>query len=106
MTKVYLELNKKELEKSMPQANKTAIESDKNDSNKKTKLLYDELAWVNPEYEFDEGEIHLWGDLVFEGKDLGYLDIQFKPEQDLIVDIIETYVKQLNKVKTLIEATK
>ena len=104
-TEIYFHIDKKILKATEARANKASIEDDPNDEKSKMQLLY-EMDWVDMETEYDDGKIHIYGRANFEGKDLGFLDITFKPDQELIVKIIETYVKQLNKVKTLIEATK
>jgi len=105
MTGIYFNMKKKSFEATKSKANKNAIESDPNNEDTKNELLY-EMDLIDMETEFDNGNIHVHGNAVFEGKDMGFFELTFKPDQELIVDIIETYVKQLNKVKTLIEATK
>jgi hypothetical protein len=105
MTNIYFNIQKKAFETTKAKANKNAIKSDPNDEKTKNELLY-EMDLTGIETEFDDGNIHVRGNAVFEGKDMGFFELTFKPDQELIVDIIETYVKQLNKVKTLIEATK
>jgi hypothetical protein len=105
MSEIYLNLNKKELKETERLANQEAIDSDPNDEDKKGELLY-ELEWPSVESEFDDGNIHLYGNAVFKGKDIGYLDITFKLDHDLVIEIIEAYTKKLNKVKAMLESTK
>jgi len=103
--KIWFDINKKEFELTKKKATSDSILSDPNNEDCKNKYLY-QMEMKEDNVEFDDGRICLCGNAIFEGKEIGFLDISFKPDQELIVSIIETYVKQLNKVKTLIEATK
>ena len=103
---IYFNIDKKIFEAAKLKANKRSIESDPNNEDSKNEYLFEMDFDKAVETEFDEGLISIHGRVYFEGKDLGFLNVSFKPDQELIVSIIETYVKQLNKVKTLLEATK
>lgn len=60
------------------------------------------------EMRFDKTEeaIQLDGDLVCAGEDLGYVNLSLRLDLDLVLDIIETYMKKMGKLKTVLEATK
>ena len=109
MTKIYLKLNKKTLKDSEKEAAENGRANDPNDEDAKkgNQLLYEDMRLDgNQNIEYDEGEIHLYGDLMQGSKDFGFIDISFRPDAELVADLIETYVKQLNKVRTMLECSK
>jgi hypothetical protein len=109
MTHIYLKLNNKTLTDSEKEAAENGKANDPNDEDAKKgmHLLYEDMRLDgNQNIEYDDGEIHLYGDLMQGSKDFGFIDISFRPDAELVANIIESYVKQLNKVRTMLEATK
>jgi hypothetical protein len=90
------------------EANKRAIDSDPNDDCTQNELLYGECNLVNESIELDGEDFHICGRLFSsdDSKDMGFIDIRITPNFDLIVDLIEKYVKKLNKVKNVLESVK
>ena len=107
-SKIYLDLNKKAFKETEKEAIASAKANDPNNEECQNglKLLYENMTLRDENIEYEDGEIHLSGQLQQDEKDLGFIDISFRPDADLVASIIETYVKQLNKVKTILEATK
>ena len=108
MTEIYLDIDKKVLDDSEKEAIAFAMASDPNDeyAQEGNRLLYDHMNLDEDNIEYEEGIIKVYGRLMQDGKDFGFIDIKIKPDADLVAAIIETYVKKLNKVKTMLEATK
>ena len=106
--KVYLNLNKKILAKTSKKANEDAIKEYSSDENKENILLYEDVKLENITIEFkkDEGKLFLCGEMEFNGEDFGWMDVDIPIEQELVIEIIEFYMKKLGKLKTVMEALK
>jgi len=105
MDTAYLDIDKEAFDKTKAGAEKagtSAVGSDKS-------FLYEQLDWAldKDACEFTEsGELYLFGDISEGTKRLGCLSCTIKLDFDLVTGIIEHYVKKVNKVKTILEATK
>jgi hypothetical protein len=104
MADVFLSLVLKELERTK----KEALERFKAETGaeKSEELQYPELKWEIDEMTFDEntGEVYICGNL--ESGKLGYLAITCNMDMDTVIGIISMYTKKMNKLKTVLEATK
>lgn len=85
-------------------------ESDFEKNKKEAKQLADKdgmddtLSFVgildSDELQFDDGEIVLSGTM----PNLGYISVTMKLDLDVVTDIIEYYIKKVNRVKTVLQA--
>ena len=94
---VYIHLNGEEFEKRKTDANKKSREDD----SKSKDYNFNEMPLEKDEILFENGKIYLSGN-----NDLGYFSIESKLDLDVVVQIIEFYMKKLGKLKTVLEATK
>lgn len=104
---MYLSLNRKEVEDSLEDATKRAIERDGEDG--ETDALYEDVEFRDAEsagFNSDIELIEFSGNMFFEGKDLGYISGSIPLDFEDIIAIIEVYRKKLGKLKTVLEATK
>ena len=108
---VYFELNVKELEKLKEKSISEADENcDKGDEGKRMLFNNLELDSQPSERYFDEKK----GKLIFSGSlkdkdldaNLGYLSFELDMNADTLLEIIQTYMKRLGKIKTVLEAVK
>ncbi|MCK9429476.1 MAG: hypothetical protein M0R17_05690 [Candidatus Omnitrophica bacterium] len=108
MVEFYLNLNKEALKRTEKEATDESINELGEDDGKK-ELVYNNLRLEIGEMYFDEEKerLVLNGD-IFDGKeDLGYISSYDLPiDLDLVVDLVQMYIKKLNKLKTVLEATK
>lgn len=104
---IYLELNSKEIKA----VEKQAIERYQEAMGKDEPRARGELSFESTDLEVDElyyenGKLTINGNLWCDGRVLGYTGISLPLDRVVVLDIIEHYMKQLGKVKTLLEATK
>ncbi|MBU1082696.1 MAG: hypothetical protein KKB59_19580 [Spirochaetes bacterium] len=97
MTEIYIHINGEEFEKSKSEANESSKE---NDSESKD-YQYDWKALEVQKLGFNNGRLEFAG-----SNDLGYFSINIDLELDTVIHIIESYMKKLGKLKTVLEATK
>jgi len=104
---IYLDLIKKEVEDSLVNANKRAIERD-GEEGKNNALYADAEFKSDGDCGFVESTetIGFSGNLYYEGKNLGYMSMSLPLDFEDIISIIEVYRKKLGKLKTVLEATK
>jgi len=105
MTEVYIVFNKKNFEDTKESAFERSVDdSGEEDAGYK----YENITLTSEEYNTEEGIISLNGTMIDgnSGKDLGYFSIDFTPDLDTIIDLIQIYMKKLGKLKTVLEATK
>jgi len=105
MDTAYLDIDEEVFEKTKAGAKKAGMNAIGNDK----ELIYEQLDWAidKGSCEFTEnGELYLCGDIIEDKERLGFLSCTVKLDFDLVTDIIEHYVKKVNKVKTILEATK
>lgn len=104
---LYLTLNKKGLSKTKVEANKDAI-AEFGDEDGENELRYADSNINSEEVYFDKSSktLELCGNFVSRGEDLGYLSLSIPLGNDTIIEIIEHRMKQLGKLKTVMEALK
>jgi hypothetical protein len=72
--------------------------------------LYDGMDFTaNGMLEYNESNdtIDLSGDVIrADGENFGYMNISVKLDLDLVLAILQAYMKKFNKLKTVLEATK
>lgn len=105
MTEIYLVFNKKNLEETKQSAFDRSVEdSGEEDAGYK----YENITLTAEEYNTEEGIISLNGTMIDgnSGRDLGYISLDFTPNLDTIIELIQIYMKKLGKLKTVLEATK
>jgi len=102
---IYLNLDIKTFEATKEEAKKRDIESSGEDAEG---YLYPDISLVIDNIELEDETIAFSGKMIDtdSGKDFGYASIKFTPELDLIIDLIQIYMKKLGKLKTILEATK
>ncbi len=101
----YLTLRKDTLKKTEKQANEDAI-SEYGKEEGKDELRYEDIDFKADEVYFEEGELHVSGELFCAGEKFGYLSQEIPLGNDTIIEIIEYYVDKLKKIKEVISATK
>jgi len=105
---VYLIIKEPIFEKQKAEARKAAKSVDEGFA-KDGSLLWEALPLVdeksNTGYEIDEGDntLNVWGDF---SNGLGFVSLTLSLDIDLVTDIIQLYVKKMNKIKAMLEATK
>ena len=108
---MYISLDKKNFEKY-----KTKFEEESDELNNYTIShlghFNDKQIQFKPydysiQFDFDEETITLGGDITLDGKEyIGYTSITMKIDIDIMSEIVNKYIKKLNKLKTVLEATK
>ncbi len=97
------------LEKTKEQAKKDSIELF-GDGSGKEYLRYQDLNVIPSseiEYDKDSDKISLSGDITdSDGNNFGTMDIGIPLNLDVVLGILEVYIKKFNKLKTVLEATK
>jgi len=103
MTELYLKISKSGLEKFKKQAEEDAKANEDNDG-----YLFESVKWSvdNFEFEKDSETINIYGDLLVDGENFGYLSAELKIDSDMAIEIIECYMKKLGRLKTILEAAK
>ena len=105
---IYLNLEKDSLKETEKAANERSINSDINNESTKNELMYANCVLEEDSVELDGEEFHIYGTIVSSDdlRDLGFIELTFKPDLELVVSLIEKYVKKLNKIKSVLEAVK
>lgn len=110
MTDFYLELKKDGLKKTEKEATNNAIETYGDDGEEsKNALNYPDCRLDISEFYFDEkSERLVLNGMIYQGKEeLAYISSFDLPVGlDMVVDLVQTYMKKLGKLKTVLEATK
>lgn len=107
MTKIYFEIKESEFNKVNGRLRQQSIDIDPNDKDRKEMLLLDSSFEEDEIYlEDNEDIIYLNGILNVFGIELGYISLEIPLNQELAIDIVDRYVKKLQKLKTVLEATK
>jgi len=99
MSEVYLSINLNEFNKTLEEAKEQAIAD-----GGENQATWNDLRWSIDENSTeieDDGKIYLSGDI----EKLGYLSVNFALDIGDIADLIEVYIKKLNRLKTVLEAT-
>ncbi len=103
----YLVIKEPILNKLKAKARKEAINTDE-DYEKDGSLLFEQITLKNDigeDYEVDEdtNALRVWGN--FENG-LGFISIDIPIDTELMTQLIQMYVKKMNKIKTILEAAK
>ena len=100
----YLTLSKEGLKETSEEASEEAIVNmgEKGEDH----LDYPGLNWGTEELYFEDGELMISGELFYKGKELGYLSPTIPLGNETIIEIIDYYMKKMEKVKAVLEATK
>lgn len=99
MSEVYLSINLNEFNKTLEEAKEQAIAD-----GGENQATWNDLKWSIDENSTeieDDGKIYLSGNI----EKLGYLSVNFALDISDIADLIEVYIKKLNRLKTVLEAT-
>jgi len=105
---VYLIIKEPAFLKQKEVARKAAVQIDEEFA-KDGSLLWENISLVdehsNTGYELDENKntLNVWGDF---SNGLGFVSLTLSLDIDLVIDIIQLYVKKMNKIKAMLEATK
>ena len=106
---VYLVIKEPMFNKLKDKARKVAIEATE-EYEKEGALVWEELVMQNApqessNYELDEdsNSLRVWGDF---SNGLGFISLDIPLDFDMVTDIIQMYVKKINKVRTVLEAIK
>lgn len=100
----FLTLSKSGINETMKEANKEAIaEFGKEEG--KDELYYPDCIWEVDELYFDEDdqEIVLNGEIFCKGEKLGYLSPSIKISDSTVVEIIDYYMKKLDKLRAVLK---
>lgn len=98
MEEVYLNIDSKGFEKTKEAALKRAKESCGDEG---SFYEYPNLKWGVDSIEFDNGALSVDG-----STEIGYIGVKLNLDIDIVIKIIEFYMKKLGKLKTVLEATK
>ena len=106
MTEVYLTIDKETFELTKEEAKKRYLED--NDDIENIHFKYGDCSITDESIDYKDGQFEVYGDLIdnLSGKNLGYISLTLRPDMDLVIDLIEYYMKKLGKLKTVLEATK
>jgi len=96
MNNLYLHINKEHLDKTKEEANKRSKESDETSKD----YLWDDLNFKVEDMELDKGSLCVSGET-----DLGYISLDFDLDLDVAIDVINFYMKKLEKLKLVLEST-
>jgi len=106
MSDVDLTLNIKEFESEKKAAQKDANERYHSEEPNKY-YSWEDCKLINTEESIEDNEIKISGTMVSSsGKELGYIYVQTVLDLDKLVEIFQSYIKKLNKVKTVMESVK
>ena len=108
-SEVYLTLSKEGIESTKAKAIKDAEETyGKNTPEGKDTLNYEDVIWNIDEIYFDRDSesISANGKFSSYGKELGYLSHTIHISSEMLIEIIEHYMKKMGKLKTVMEALK
>ncbi len=103
---VYLTINELVLEKIKKEAKEESI-ANQGKIDGENSLYFGSLPWTLDDVALEDGTLRLGGNIKVDslGEDLGYISISAQLDLELIAEIVEYYVKKLNRLKTVLEAT-
>jgi len=106
MVLMYLNINEIVFDKYKKEAKEKAIEFD-GDKNVK-EFLFDDLEYKIEEIYFEEKEenIYISGTMLLGEISLGYISFNIDVPLGVTSDLLQLYVKKVNKIKTILEAVK
>jgi len=99
-----LEIYKEEFEKNKDKALKEGKEIFSNDESEI--YSFSEAMFEDIEIRVDDGAIVVSGSIKSGDDSIGYITLPIKMNSDVGIEILQEYIKTLNKVKTILEATK
>lgn len=104
---VYLGLKEEGIKKTSKQAKEEA-EMSYGKKDAKGELLYPDTVMDCEELYFDREteSVVIHGEVSAYGEKIGYLSHHIKMDSELLIEIIEHYMKKLGKLKTVMEAIK
>ncbi len=104
----YFSLREKAIKKLSEEGHKNAIEArGEDDEEAKDSISFEDLPYNIQEIEFNEGELTLDIEIKTPSSDaLAFVSLEVPIDLDLAAEIVSFYVKKLNKLKTVLEATK
>ena len=103
--RVYLDINRKEYKNLEQSAIDKANESH-DDEYKDSTALFKDLELNDSTVEFENGNLTIYGSLLKDGNNLGFLDLSFNIDLDTATEIVNYFMKKLGKLKTVLESTK
>lgn len=98
---MYVTLSKKFLEKEKGKAAKEALKAFPNDD-----YVSDTLLWSDLEADLDIEEITDKCLKINIDSEMGYFSIEIPLDMETLVELIEILAKKVNKIKTILEASK
>jgi len=107
MDEAYLDINIEAFEKDKQQSKEDFNSEFPNDEADKT-YHFPGLEFDCSEDQFKDGYLTLSGTLknLKTDNELGYVSIKMKMDSERTIEVIESYMKKLGKLKTILEATK
>jgi len=108
MVEFYLNLSKEVLKRTEKEATEESIK-EIGEEDGKNQLTYSDLRLDISEMYFDEEKerLILNGALFYGKEELGYISSFDLPiDLDIVVDLVQLYMKKLGRLKTVLEATK
>ena len=104
---LYLTLSEDSLSETKEEAKAAAL-SNYGEDETECNLLYDDCNWKVDELYFDKDSetIEVHGEFFSNGKKLGYLSPSIHVGSELLIEIIEHYMKKLGRLKTIMESLK
>lgn len=106
---IDLEISEKDFNELRDEAIKTAEADAKEyeyERESELKLKECVLEINDGEFSRSEDSLFIMGDLKYKGKGFGSISITLGLDISTALDIVESYIKKLGKVKTILEATK
>jgi len=94
-------------EKMFEQHKATAREAaqKENDDTDTNNLLFKDCRLDVDDCDMSGEKFSVWGGLKHNGEEIGWVSIEFTPNLDEVANLLAIYIKKLNKLKTVLEAT-
>ena len=102
----YLTIYEKIFEKYKEEARKEAEETYDEEAMKLEKPLEFNTRFDIDEIYYEEGMVKCSGVLRYNGEELAYLHIEIEMSLEIFEEILKDYIGRLNRIKTILEATK
>lgn len=101
MENIYISL----VNKTLDSTRQEATEQYQHDTGEKDHSCYNASLDIDT-VDLENETFSISGDIIYENQNLGYVSINFTPGLDVIIALIQVYMKKLGKLKTVLEATK
>jgi hypothetical protein len=106
MSEIDLTLNIKEFESEKKKAQKDANERYHGEEPNRL-YSWEDCKLINTEESVEDNQIKISGTIVnSSGKELGFVNVRAALDLDKLIEIFQSYIKKLNKVKTVMESVK